>query len=188
MDIILLPVLNRATSPDDALTFMKESRRSVAVVVGSPPQGLITSLEVRKAKNQKKTNLENVELQPLSVLFDGDFSADGYAALRLPENTFAMVREHLLQTFPGMAHRQLNVPYKDLTAFEKILPANAMHGFLGYDRGAAVVITRHEGLAAQAGDPPPACCCVNPETPHEYAAGKKRHGDNCDNCKYSVEC
>jgi len=188
MDIILLPVLSSDTFPVDALKIMKESRRSVAVVVGSPPKGLITSLEVRKAKNKNQTDLKSVELKPLSVLFDGDFSANGYAKLKLPENSLAKVREHLLQTFPGMAHRQLNVPYIDLTAFENILPPGMMYGFLGYDRGAAVVITRHETLAAEGGAPPAACCCKNPDTPHEYEAGRKKQGEACDNCKYSVEC
>jgi len=58
MDIILLPVLKRETLPADALKVMKESRRSVAVMVGSPPEGLVTSLEIRKAKNSKQTNFE----------------------------------------------------------------------------------------------------------------------------------
>jgi len=188
MDVILLPVLSRETSPNVALKVMTESRRSVAVVVGSPPLGLIGSLEVRKAKNQHKQSLETADLQPLSVLFDGEFTADGYAVLRLPENSFALVREHLLHTFPGLAHRQLNVPYGDLMSFDQILPPGSMHAFLGYDRGAAVVITRHETLAAQGAGPPPDCCCENPTTPHEYPAGRKKAGQPCDNCSFTVEC
>jgi len=188
VDIILLPVLSRTYTPFTALLLMKESRRSAAAVLGSPPQGLITSLEVRKAKNQERTNLQEAALEPLMVLFDGDFIHEGYAALKLPDTAFATVRQHLLQTFPGMAHRQLNISYPEVTAFEQILPPGAAQGFLGYDRGAAVVITSHEGGAQVYNGPPPDCCCLNPQTPHDYPAGGKRTGDPCDNCKYKVEC
>jgi CBS domain-containing protein len=118
MDIILLPVLNRATSPDQALKVMKESRRSVTVVVGSSPQGLLTSLEVRRAKNQKQPNLQETKLEAPSIVFEGDFTTTSYIELGLPENLFPMVQQHLMQTFPGMAHRQLNVPAVDLPKFE----------------------------------------------------------------------
>jgi hypothetical protein len=188
MDIILLPTLEWTISPTEALTVMKESLRSIAVVVGSSPRGLVTAREVRKAKNRQQPNLKEVELEPLSVLFDGAFTAEGYAILNLPESSFAMVREHLLQTFPGMAHRQLNIAPANLGRFEQILPPGTMHGFLGYDRGAAVVMTRHETLAAQGAGPPPDCWCMNPTTPHEYPAGRKRTGQPCDNCGFSVEC
>jgi hypothetical protein len=188
VDIILLPVVTLATTPDAALKIMMEARRSVAVVVGSPPFGLITSLSVRRAKNQKRPNLHGAELEPLALLFDGDFVSQGYAALKLPDAAYVTVREQLLQTFPGMGHRPLYVAPKDLPTFEQVLPAGFGYGFLGYDRGAAVVITRHETLSAEASGPPPDCCCANPQTPHEYPAGRKKTGQACDNCSYMVEC
>jgi CBS domain-containing protein len=188
VDIILLPVVTLDTTPDDALKNMKEARRSAAVVVGSPPLGLITSLSVRRAKNQQLPNLRGGELEPLAVLFDGDFVTQGYTALKLPDTSYVTVREHLLQTYPGMRHRQLYISQEDLPMFDRILPAGLRQGFLGYDRGAAVVITQHETIAAQAAGPPPDCCCANPQTPHEYPAGRKMTGQACDNCQYLVEC
>jgi len=188
VDIILLPVLSRLTPPSTALMVMKESRRSVAAVVGSPPQGLISSLGVRKAKNQKLTSLQNAELEPLLVLFDGDFIPEGYMMLKLPNAAFATVRGHLLQTFPGMGHQPLSVGPQELLAFEQVLPSGAAQAFLGYDRGAAVVMTRHESLAEQAAGPPLDCCCDNPQTPHEYPAGRKKTGQSCDICEGRVEC
>ena len=187
MDIILLPVLSRTIQPFEALMVMKDSRRSVAVVVGSPPPCLITSLDVRKAKNQQRKDLQEVGLEPLFVLFDGDFINEGYATLKLPGTAFPTVRQHLLQTFPGLAHRQLHVSSSDLTVFEQILHG-AAQGFLGYDRGAAVVMTSHETIAERFSGPPPDCCCLNPDTPHEYPAGWKKAKDPCDNCSYTVEC
>ncbi len=188
MDIILLPVVKRTQSPEKALQILKESRRSVAVLVGSPPQGLITSFGVRKAKNQHQASLESVEVEPLTVLFDGDFSTEGYAALNLPQQAFAVVREHLLQTYPGMAHRRLYVPSEQLPPFEQLLPGGAVHGFLGYDRGAAVVMTRWESVAQKGAEPTPDCCCENPATPHEYPACQKKTGEPCEFCGYSMEC
>ena len=41
MDIILLPIPNRATSPSASLKILEDSRRSMAVMVDSPLQGLI---------------------------------------------------------------------------------------------------------------------------------------------------
>jgi CBS domain-containing protein len=188
VDIILLPIVTLDTTPDDALKKMKEARRSAAVVVGSPPLGLITSLGVRRAKNQKLPNLRGVELVPLAFLFDGDFATEGYTALKFPDTSYVTVREHLMQTYPGMGHRQLYIAPQDFPVFDRILPVGLLQGFLGYDRGAAVVITQHETIAAQSAGPPPDCCCANPQTPHEYPAGRKKTGQFCDNCQYPVEC
>lgn len=187
MDIVLLPVLSRLDKPRDALQVMRESRRSAAVMVDSPPQGLIDSLAVRRASNQNLESLKTAELEPLFVLFDGDFLTEGYAALRLPHDALFTVRNHLLQTFPGMAHRPLSVSFNSLPAFESLLPPAVGQGFLGYDRGAAVVLTQHESKGEAAGAPL-GCCCMNPQTPHEYPAGRKRTGEPCDNCTYSVDC
>jgi hypothetical protein len=168
---------------------MRESRRSAAVVVGSPPLGLIDSLSVRKAKNQKLSSLENVELEPLFVLFDGDFLTKGYAALNLPsDDTFFKVQDQLLQTFPGMAHRRLFVSDNALPQFENLIPPGFQQAFLGYDRGAAVVVTRHESDAEAKAGTPLDCCCENPQTPHEYPSGRKKTGQSCDICPYLIEC
>ena len=188
MDIILLPIVTLDTTPNDALKKMKEARRSAAVVVGSPPLGLIMSLSVRRAKNQQLPDLRGAELEPLAVLFDGDFVTRGYSALKLPDSSYMTVREHLLQTYPGMGHQELHIALQDIPAFDRILPSGLPLGFLGYDRGAAVVITQHETLASQSAGPPPDCCCANPQTPHEYPAGRKTTGQACDNCQYLVEC
>jgi CBS domain-containing protein len=188
VDIILLPVVTLDTTPDNALKTMREARRSAAVVVGSAPLGLITSLSVRKAKNQKLPNLRNAEREPLAVLFDGEFISQGYMALNLPDTSYVTVREQLLQTFPGMGHRQLNVAPSDVPTFEQVLPAGVQQAFLGYDRGAAVVITKHETIAAQSAGPPPDCCCTNRQFPHEDTTGRKKTGQLCDQCEYKVEC
>ena len=188
MDIILLPVLSRATSPDEALAIMKESRRSGAVVVSSPPQGIITASGARKAKNQNLKDLLNAELEPLPLLFDGDFVSEGFALLNLPHTAFATVRGHLLQTYPGMGHQPIWVAPPDLTAFERIIPAGSELGFLGYDRGAAVVLTLHEQGAAPYKGPPNDCWCTNPQTPHDFPAGQKLTGQTCDICSFAVDC
>lgn len=193
MDIILLPVVSRDEPPARALRAMKEGRRSLAAVADPipgpvPVAGLITSLEVRKAKNSQQPDLKQAELMPVNVLYAGDFASAGYDRLKLPSNSFGNVYAHLLRTFPGMAHEELAVQSEDLPAFAKALPSNWPHGFLGFDRGAAVVMTSHETLAAQAGTPPADCCCMNPTTPHEYAAGLKRGGEFCENCGFSIEC
>lgn len=190
MDIILLPVVNRATQPTVALRIMKESRRSVAAVgaPAAPIEGLINSVEVRKAKNGQMPDLSQASLMPVAVLHDGDFAAEGYDRLKLPTTSVGKVREHLLQTFLGAAHRELTVRYEDLPSFQGVLPPTASYALLGFDRGAAVVMTLHEGYAAQAGTPPADCCCRNPVTPHEYPAGRKKDGGTCDLCTYTVEC
>jgi hypothetical protein len=187
MDIVLLPVLSRLTQPSLALQIMRDSRRSAAVLVNSPPQGMISSFAVRKAKNENLPSLETAPFEPLAVLFDGDFLTEGYAALKLPADAFFTVQSHLLQTFPGSAHRQLIVSPDALPAFESLLSSAGPQGFLGWDRGAAVVLTQHESQGEQAGAPL-GCCCTNPAFPHEYPAGRKKTGQACDNCSYSIDC
>src|SRR5688572_931879 len=141
MDIILLPVLNRATSPSAALKLLKDSRRSMAVMVDSPPQGLISVLEIRRAKNRNTPSLEGADLEPIAIVRDAEFDANAFVALQFPDSVFAVVREQLIQTYPGMAHRQMKMNPADETFFERLLPPGLMHGFVGYDRGAAVVLT-----------------------------------------------
>jgi hypothetical protein len=187
MDIVLLPVLSRRTQPSLALQIMRDSRRSAAVLVDSPPQGLISSFAVRMAKNEKLTSLETAPVEPLVVLFDGDFLTEGYAALKLPADAYFAVQSHLLQTFPGSAHRRLSVSSNALPAFEALLTSAGPQAFLGWDRGAAVVLTQHESQGEQAGAPL-GCCCLNPNQPHEYPAGRKKTGQPCDNCSYSIDC
>jgi hypothetical protein len=108
--------------------------------------------------------------------------------LKLPETSLAQVRAHLLETFPGMPHRQLIVQSTDYPKFQQLIPAGATHAFLGYDRGAAVVITAQETIARKGAGPPLDCGCTNPQGTHEYRAGVKKPGEPCDNCAFSVEC
>src|SRR5262245_14067519 len=133
MDIMSLPVLTRSTSPKDALSKLKKSRRSLAVVVGSPAQGVVGSLALRRAKNDHQESLKDIPLENLPVIFDGEFLPHGYAKLKLPETSLTKVREHLLQTFPGMPHKQLIVHGSDYSKFQQLLPPNATRALLGYD-------------------------------------------------------
>ena len=187
MDIILLPLINQKDSPADALKTLRKSLRSVGVLVSSPPLGLVTSKSIRKAKNLGAEDLTNVERQPIALIADGEFEV-AYNTLKLPSHLYGQIRRHLTQTFPGRPHREFLVPAPDLATFENLLPAGYSHGFLGYDRGAAVVITRHETLARDAAGPPPDCACMNPTDPHEYPAGQKKGGAICDVCGAAIDC
>lgn len=187
MDIILLPLINQKDSPANALKILRKALRSVGVLVGSPPLGLVISKSIRKAKNLGAEDMTNVERQPIALIADGEFEV-AYNTLKLPPHLYGQIRGHLTQTFPGMPHREFLVPAPDLATFENLLPAGFSHGFLGYDRGAAVVITRHETLAREAAGPPPDCACKNPADPHEYFAGQKKGGDSCDVCGAVIDC
>ena len=188
MDIILLPVVNCSKSPSEALKAMKEARRSAAVVVASPPQGLITSLEVRRLINSGKETLKDAVLQPLLVVFDGEFDAAVYLSLNLPESLLGRLQQHLLQTFPGLGHREFRLPVADAPSFERLMPGIPEQALIGFDRGAAVVLTRYESVAARSAGPPPDCCCINPATPHEYPASSRNGGKPCSICGQLVEC
>jgi len=188
MDIILLPVVIQTSPPAYVLKLMKLSLRSAAVVVGSPPLGMITALQARIAKNQQMPDLKNAEYQPLAVVYDGQFDHQAYTALQLPSHLYGNIRNHLMETYPGMAHRAFYASVNEVTAFEAKLPANVDYGFLGYDRGAAVVLTRHETGAEAASGPPPDCYCQNPTTPHAYPGGQKKSGQPCDLCPNKIDC
>jgi hypothetical protein len=188
MDIILLPVVVQTSSPADVLKVMKQSLRSAAVVVGSPPLGMITALQARKTKNQQKLNLKGAEYQSLAVVYDGQFDYEAYTKLKLPHHLYGKIRNQLMETYPGMSHRAFYATVDEATAFESKLPAGSDYGFLGYDRGAAVVLTRHEAGAVAASGPPPDCYCKNTETPHPYPGGQKRSGQPCDLCASVIDC
>ena len=183
MDIMSL-LLTRLTSPKEALSKLK-ARAAACCRRRVPPQGVVGSLVLRRAKNEHRKVLHALRADSCSTT---EFLPHGYAKLKLPETSLLQVREHLLQTFPGMPHKQLIVQGADTSKFQQLLPPNATRAFLGYDRGAAVVITVQELVARQDAGPPPDCGCENPVTPHEYRAGIKRTGDVCDNCAYVVDC
>jgi hypothetical protein len=191
MDIVSLPVLDSDVSPRDALGALVSAKRSAALMKVGPVLRVVTSTTIRKAINQGTPTISVTECEEVPQLFIGSFE-NGYTMLGLPAQAFNTVRNHLYQTFPGQSHSRIDVEESLRPSFEKVLATlPSGYALIGYDRGAAVLLSRHETAMEQYVGPPKGCCCRNPDYPHEYDSGTVAPGSNCERCVprvYAVDC
>ncbi len=91
---------------------------------------------------------------------------------------------------PALNYPWLNVvfPHQAGSEFEKFLDsAGASYALTSASRAVAVVVTRHESLAAEVSGGPKDCYCSN-EPPHEFPPPKVSTGQKCPICEKPVYC
>jgi len=189
MDIVSLPVLDSQVSPRVCLNALVSAKRSAAVIKVGPVLRFVTSTTIRKAINRDEPVLPLAECEEVTQLHSGSF-ATSFAILGLPAQAFNTVRDHLYVTFPGQVHTRIDLDESLRLKFEEAV-ATSGFALMCYDRGCAVLLSRHESTLESHAGPPKGCCCGNPDYPHEYASGTVTPGSNCARCKpkvYPVNC
>jgi hypothetical protein len=191
VDIVSLPVLDANVSPGDALGALVSAKRSAALMRVGSTWRMVTSTAIRKALNHGAATIPATDCEEVPPLFTGSFE-NGYTKLQLPGQAFNTVRDHLYQTFPGQPHRRIDVEASLRPLFEMVLAAlPSGYALIGNDRGAAVLLSRHETALEEYVGPPKGCCCRNPDYPHEYDSGTVKPGSICGRCSppaYVVDC
>lgn len=162
MEVIELPLLPLDSGLRDAVAAMRRYQRKA--VVG--------------------TEGEHFWLFKVGQVFRG--LAEGRKSLSRLERQWPVVP--VRPEAPNYLRLDLVFPYRTGTDFETFLDsARASYALTSAASAVAVVVTRHEGLAAEVSSGPKDCYCAN-EPPHEFPPPKVSSGQTCPICGKPVYC